>query len=126
MKLIKAISIGLCLTAFTMAAHAQQRTTQKEQGATPATATSDLKKSEVEKKDKSTGTLTLAERNAAARRHKTTKANGASPSLNDSRTQPTRSSQPADDKRQNTGMREGSGTSKNEDGSPRRQATTNQ
>lgn len=106
MKLIKAISIGMCLTAFTVAANAQQQTTQKQQGETPATPTSELKKTQTEKKT----TLTTTERNAAVRRHKETRANGASPSLNDSRTQPTRSTQPADDKRQSTGMRSNSDT----------------
>lgn len=101
MKLIKAISLGLCLTAFSIAANAQQQTTQKVQGETPATATSELKKTKTEQKT----TLTVTERNAAARRHNSAKANGASPSLTDSRSQPTRSTQPADDKRQSTGMR---------------------
>lgn len=128
MKLVKILSIGLCLTAFSVAANAQQQTTQKEQGETPVTATSDLKKPE-EEKSKGGKTLTLAERNAAARRHKETKANGASPSLTDSRSQPARSQQgakAANANRQSTGMRDNTAQPRDNQGAANRSADTRQ
>lgn len=109
MKLIKILSIGLCLTAFTMAASAQQQTTQKTQTSTPATGTSELKKADGQKKGSNASTLTTAERSAAARRHQSTKANGASPSLTDSKSQPARR---ADATRQSTGKRDNNAPSK--------------
>ena len=75
----------MCLTAFTFVANAQQQTTQKAQSATPATPTSELKKNNDDKRTREASTLSVTERNAAARRHKDGNANGASPNLNDSR-----------------------------------------
>lgn len=85
MKAIKTITLALGMLAFATAVNAQQQTTQKTQTSTPATGTNELKKTDAQKKADSKGTLTTAERNAAARRHRETRNNGASPSLTDSR-----------------------------------------